>query len=296
MEQDQGEEDSAFDFLYADSKRIAQFLGQFSQFGHLTGITRTDGVSRTGGGGINVGAAKVDKATSTNEAQTRQFDVKWLDPVRFLDEINRRGMIYRQIADASIGQIVLLSGHLALFDLSTLKTVWSIKEFQQAMIAAAQNPSTTAPALPLNRHERRKLQNNPAVSDEEKAQRAALELLPSLPHAVQACVFDDSDLAVWCSLREEALATPASDLLLKHGCRVAGQWSMIGILDAYPEEGPNAADDASLEPIYQALAAKHLGGLGALIGGIAPPIRQMLGRPATAYGMTPILIFREVSG
>lgn len=296
MEQGQSEEDSAFDFLYADTKRIAQFLGQFSQFGHLTGITRTDGISRTGGGGINVGAAKVDKATSTNEAQTRQFDVKWLDPVRFLDEINRRGMIYRHIADAGIGQIVLLSGNLALFDLSTLKTVWSIKEFQQAMIAAAQSAQIAEPTVPLNRHERRKPQNKAVVSEDEKAQRAALELLPSLPHAVQACIFDDNELAVWCSLREEALATPASDLLLKHGCRVAGQWSMIGILDAYPEEGPNAAADASLEHIYQELAAARLGGLGALIGSIAPPIRQMLGRPATAYGVTPILIFREVSG
>lgn len=133
------------------------------------------------------------------------------------------------------------------------------------------------------------------ISDEEKAQRAALELLPTLPHAVQACVFDDEELAVWCSLREEYLTTPASDLLLKHGCRVAARWNMLGILNAHPEEGANAGTDASLEPIHQGLAATRLGGLGALIGGIAPPIRQMLGRPATAYGVTPILIFREVS-
>lgn len=70
-------------------------------------------MSHTGGGGINVGDGKVDKATATNEGQTRQFDVKWLDPVRFLDETNRRGMIHRDIFDTAIEHMILTSGNLA---------------------------------------------------------------------------------------------------------------------------------------------------------------------------------------
>lgn len=62
---DQENEDSAYDFIYVDNRRVAQYLSQFSQFGHLTGLTRVDGKTQSGGGGVNVGAAKIDKSTTT---------------------------------------------------------------------------------------------------------------------------------------------------------------------------------------------------------------------------------------
>ena len=119
-------------------------------------------------------------------------------------------------------------------------------------------------------------------------------MLATLPHAVQAAITErggPQDRVTWCSLRDENLIVPGSDLLLKHGVRIAGEWSMLGILDALPD-----AAVAGSPELAQMLSAFSLGSLGAVIGPMAPAIRTMLGRPTDAYGMTPLLIFREVSG
>ena len=45
----------------------------------------------------------------------------------------------------------------------------------------------------------------------------------------------------------------------------------------------------------QWLAPFSLGALGAMVSGLAPAVRAVLGRPGDAFGMTPLLIFREVA-
>jgi hypothetical protein len=120
---------------------------------------------------------------------------------------------------------------------------------------------------------------------------AALDLLKYLPHATLASVKQDGH-AVWSSLRDDSLIIASNDLVLKHGVNIPGVWHMLGILDALPNSETEADEDA----ISQAASGSLLGALGDFIGMLGPAIRTMLGRPATSYGMTPILIFRQIGG
>jgi hypothetical protein len=80
---------------------------------------------------------------------------------------------------------------------------------------------------------------------------------------------------------------------LKHGVAIAGLWNILGVLDALPDEGENS----QVYMTDQLIAAISLGAIGAqIVGPLAPAVRLLLGRPGTAYGTTPLLIFREVSG
>src|SRR5436305_1846102 len=117
MAQDPEKGDSVYDFLYVDARRIAVFLSQFEQYGHLTSLTRTVSETSSASGGVSVVAAKLDTAASEQSSQTRQFDPQWLVPLAFLDKADQRGMIVRDLGDARIGQLVLISGRLAMFDL-----------------------------------------------------------------------------------------------------------------------------------------------------------------------------------
>ena len=54
MALDRERDDSVYDFLYVDARRIAVFLSQFSQYGHLTTLTRAVSETSSAGGGINL--------------------------------------------------------------------------------------------------------------------------------------------------------------------------------------------------------------------------------------------------
>lgn len=290
MERDQGREDSVYDFLYVDESRIARFLSQFEQFGHLTSLTRTVSESSTRAGGLNVHVAKLDSSASAQTTQTRQFDPRWLAPLSFLDQAGRKGMIVRGLDNARIGQLVLITGDLTVFNLALFKELWPLPSVRSAILRAAQASNEPAAGTP-NRNERRRQERQKASSGEPPSPiEVGLELLNVLPHGMLAVVRHGS-LDVWSSLREADMVVAPSDLLLNHGVRIAGSWAMLGILDALPDDPASETENV----LSQITSAISLGSLGAVIGQLAPQIRAMLGRPAAAYGMTPLLIFREVS-
>jgi hypothetical protein len=81
--------------------------------------------------------------------------------------------------------------------------------------------------------------------------------------------------------------------MLKHGTVINGSWSMLGVLDAFPYQPNPIMDDG--RPLQDALAEVAGTAMGMLTVQLAPLAQQMLGRPPGAFGVTPILIFREVS-
>lgn len=128
------------------------------------------------------------------------------------------------------------------------------------------------------------------LADAETASQRLWEILPTLPHGVQASIEGDGYL-VWSILEEEGLIGTASDIALKHGISIPGTWYMVGILDALP--GPLPAP--TIVPIQPwGTAAKE--NLGPAVKSFSIMARQLLGRPAEAFGMTSLIIFRKVSG
>lgn len=287
MAPDQRMDDSVYDFMYVDARRIAQFSSQFNQYGHLTGLTRTVSETRTGGGGVNVGAAKFDKSAQAQEGQTKQFDPQWLNPLTFLDDAGKRGMIVRDLAVAGIDQLVLISGRLSIFDISIVKSIWGIDQLVEKAMAGTLGQEENES---LNRNQRRAKRSapQPNVTDQAKMAKA---LLPNLPHLVQGSIYN-VDRSFWFSLRNEFLITSPSDLMLKHGVSVPGNWNAVGILDARPSIA--GSPESTEQTLDHLIAASKYGALGEFIRDISTAVRTMLGRPDTSYGLTPLLIFREI--
>lgn len=300
---------SVFDFLYHDSRRIASFLAQLDELGHLQQITQTDHAeegenqeSRTGGhlgvpgavGGKHEGATGV--SSSRSEGAQRVYDPFWANARRFLDLLTERDMISRDIETARIGQFTLASGALVISDNSMLRALWDspvVGKFLKAQEAAQAQASAQEAPEPVNRHQRRSEQAKarkavpakPAVTESE----LAMALMPHMPHSGQLHVVTD-DYAVWAPVADGALVAPMPELILKHGQKVAGQWSILGILDALPFE-----QSEMLTPMEMVRVGMTLDSISNVSLQMGPAIRQALGRPLLSYGMTPLLVFREVS-
>jgi hypothetical protein len=114
-------------------------------------------------------------------------------------------------------------------------------------------------------------------------------MVEHLPHAVQ-CIFTSlSNQFVWALLRDEYIAGSSSDLALRYGMAIDGEWSLLGIVDALPaDQGTSQTFDPS---VLAAIAGNAIAGEIAKVARIA----RAMGRPWNAFGLTPLLIFREVS-
>jgi hypothetical protein len=77
-----------------------------------------------------------------------------------------------------------------------------------------------------------------------------------------------------------------TDIVLKHGNRIPGEWAILGVLDALPDHQGSEPEDPDFG-VVEEMAAK-------MVGVVAPVTRTVLGRPSSHFGVTPLLIFREI--
>lgn len=292
-EHGQAEPDSVFDFLYYDSQRVGSFLAQFDPNGLLQSLKQAASVGEgrgakhtlRGGASLGVadlrGVAEQTENQDTREGAERTFDPLWTNARAFLDLLAQRELVQRDVTTARMGQFVLARGRLTVLDNTLLAGAWKLDTIKEAMLSGAEEDAE----LTGNRQQRRAASKGGKPKKEASPIEMALELLTILPHAVQARITGDE--TVWCSLKLDGLVTSPSDLILKHGVEIPGEWAMLGILDAMPD--PLDQSDPDPNDMTHGIAAM-------LITLLAPPTRTLLGRPGYAYGMTPLLIFREVAG
>lgn len=293
--------------MYHDSRRIASFLAQFEGDGHLQQFTRTKdhskGKRETSGhearGNVGIAAGKLHGGTETSldlsDGYSKVFDPYWANARAFLDYLSDRDMLQRELEAARMGQIVLVKGSLIISDLKMLQALWDLPTVKNSMIKAVQatgDQEAETPPAGQNRLEKRKAQAQkryPAKVEIPDELAITMEVLPHMPHGGQMHIVA-GDHPIWAPISDGCLVSPISELILKHGPKIAGEWSAVGILDALPwEEG---AEMTALEMI-------KIGMMGASISNaalsLAGPIREVMGRPLLSYGMTPLLVFREVA-
>lgn len=295
------EQDSVYDFFYHDARRVGSFLAQLDSSGHLTGLKQTEAtesgsVGKVGGGvGASAyflkGNATLDDQSSLGEKQSleRSYDPLWTNALTLLDALSERGMIQRNLIEARIGQFVLVTGNLLVLDLSMIKSAWNNPIISGIIRMGATDLQTSAVAKGQRRPDRPRPGAVAAPVPSEPVD-IALALMSMLPHSLQCRLVSDT-ANVWCSIDEEFVVGRASDVLLKHGALLQGEWSILGIMDAYPDDGDvgNAANQEILSRVAGTI-------VGQLVVGLSGPTRQLLGRPPETYGVTPLLIFREVAG
>ncbi len=86
---------------------------------------------------------------------------------------------------------------------------------------------------------------------------------------------------------------------MKYGDRVPGTWNMIAIKDAPVDGGPivNTALAAQTATKGWATVAdeNHSTVLAMFAEFLSPIARKAMGRPGAYFGVTPIMIFREIA-
>ena len=311
VERDEPTTDSVYDFLYHDARRIGSFLGQMDVSGHLTGLKQIEAAESASNikGSVNASASVAvarggvafdgQNTTSERESFERTYDPLWTNALALLDMLDERNLIQDGLAAARIGQFVKVTGALGVTDLTLWKGLWEMPALKQVLIEGATGQGSEPVSHP-NRQQRRQQGTAkpvaPVKSVLEQQAEAGLSLVNLLPHTIQARIASDDGLVAWCSLQESGLIISASDLTLKHGVVVSGTWTMVGVLDALPDL--NADGTATGAMIEAHVQAQSLGTspFGELMQHLTPAIRVLLGRPVHAYGMTPLVIFREISG
>ena len=240
-EQEELEKDSVFDFLYHDVRRVGSFLAQFDDAGYLQSLTRSESVTKGSkrgwkfslGGGLpgDLGSAETSVERGPGEAGSetseRAYDPLWTNARTLLDYLGERDMIRRDIWGARIGQFVLAKGNLLVLDLAMLKSARERPNIQRAVMAGSSQP------VQPNRAGRRRQQAQGQARGMPSEAEMVIEMLSIFPHSVQAHLIGENFRA-WCSLGEDSLVGLSSDLVLKHGSFVPGEWAVLGILDAFP--------------------------------------------------------------
>ena len=302
--QGEAEQDSVFDFLYHDSRRVGSFLSQFDNSGLLTGLTQGETAQKGSRRGWKIGVggelpllagAKIElerqPGESGSETMERSYDPFWTNALAFLDFIAERRLIQPNIEEAALGQFVLARGRLGISDLTMFKDAWALGTIQRALRAGADEQETPTG----NRQQRRAQGNRPASNTMPSDIDIAMELMTVLPHTVHAQITNDSGQATWAVLRGEYMVTPPTELVLTHGTGLPGEWAMLGILNGRPDIGETAFQQ-QLTEIEQGLPAGLVNsGVGMMMKILSPLIRQTLGRPENSFAVTPLLIFREVT-
>jgi hypothetical protein len=286
---------SVLDFLYHDSRRIGSFLAQFEGDGHLQSLTRTkDGLrgkkrksEADAKGTIGVASGTYKGSTETNvelgEGYARVFDPYWANARAFLDHASEHQLLQPNMDCAEVGQFVLAKGWLSVLDLAMFKDAWKLPTVQRKVREGA------APTKKVSQMTSAEKQ---AHQEQKENTDMMLEMIQIMPHSVHATMVtsDESPKLLWCTLRDEYLVVPASDIVLAHGALMPGEWTIMGILNAQPDFfTPESHDETDLEP---GLMQSVVGQVSKLI---APVVRLSLGRPGAAHAITPLLIFREVA-
>lgn len=277
----QQESASVYDLIYRDASRIALFLSQFDPRGLVTALKHTQEATETFASktsGAHDRGPRAYKNTATAEAQEggqqrsgleRSYDPQWRNALVFLDYLTQRDLIVQDLSLARIGQFILASGSLSILDASFMKDAWPLTTVSKLIRATKGQTKGPKPLVdPID---------------------LVMDLLKVLPHPLQAQL-DGPGFSLWCGLAPENLVTSPSDILLKHGTKIAGVWHVLGVLDAEPDHAPAATVASALAdaPSDRLVAS--------VVEGLAPMVRTLLGRQPGAHGATPLLIFREVSG
>ncbi|NVM78727.1 hypothetical protein FHW83_004557 [Duganella sp. SG902] len=272
-EQKSPSEEYLSDFLYIDTARLSHYYSQLSADGLVTQSKRLS--KDTHKSTDNVGLKAVVTGSRQSEAGSEtsielQIDPTFSRPQDTLDALYSAGYIGDSLTDAGIGTLFLTHGSISMFDVRMLKTMWPhlgevvAEEGAKNVVGHAQRQKARAAA--------------------KKEYSAIMQLISNLPHSLHGSIISADHSLAWFTLKPECMLVNPDDLAFKHGCDLPGEWHMLGIVDAKPND--------TIENIVKADA------LNAQLEGATRVmllhIRQFFGRPEDRYGVTPVLIFRTI--
>lgn len=273
MDQEKPLVDSLFDYFYIDTGRLNHWLAQLDDGGVIESFRHSKSIGEDFRNELGMNAVIKGGQSNTqkdNESQERFYSSEWSRPLLLLDLLADGGMIHREIEDAPMGSLVLVSGEIQMFDISLLQNSWdSIKN----LVMEQQGIPTHKPKASMNNTQKRALENFEMVG-------GMLKVLPNNP---QIYLRDASGEVVWSALEPDFIIGNPSTLALSNGPFLSGQWHAIGIIDGHKEDGDNSdrlpfGDSDMSNAMSQMMQA----------------VKDAVGRGANSYSITPLMIFRSV--
>lgn len=260
------------DYAYIDTVRLSHYYAQLSKDGLITQSKHSS--KSTGKRSDNVGiraglVANAQSELGSEDAIEHLIDPAFSRPQQTLDALYENDFLATDLENAGIGDLVLIKGGISIFDIRILRDMW-----QHMGNLVSKNSGNDDSLTPKERQKRQ------AAAKKEFDDVAPI--IAKLPHSIQGTFLTTSD-AAWFTLEPLHMRINPEDIAFKHGCDLPGEWHMLGIVDARPDELLNI--DAITRVSTEIEGALRL---------MLMQLRGTMGRPWDRYGITPVMIFRTL--
>lgn len=272
VDQESPSEEYLCDYVYIDNLRLSHYYAQLSKSGLVTNLKTTAKEIGKQGSDLQLKTpiigGKVAGERTTEEWQEIQIDSAFSRPQETLDALYNAGFINSDIDSSRIGSLVLAKGAISLFDIRLLRELWPVM---------GEMLSTQETLHIVNEAQRKK-----AKAAKKAEYDGIAAVVSKLPHSLQGSLATDS-CDSWFTLKPECMLLNPEDLAFKHGSDLSGEWHVLAILDALP-------NDPTEVPSVPNIPTEMEESMRAILFGL----KSIFGRPADRFGVTPIMIFRTI--
>ncbi|HKT86376.1 MAG TPA: hypothetical protein VJQ77_09850 [Novosphingobium sp.] len=267
------------DFLYSDHERVASFLAQLNGIGVLKSNEQTSSKSKNEG---SKGSAKLpfaDFGISSDRDWSKeirhQFDPLWINSKTLIEHVSDQQGFCSD--DLSLGKLTILSGTLLAYDLSSLTAMLQADAMTEFIAAGATDNTGFE-----NRSKK--------AAEQIKKNQAEIvrHFLKGLPLGIGFILITEIG-HFWFGVKKEYLSLYDLDIPLKFPAHVSGTWNVLGVIDALPHDHVDALTpiiEKSIDGLIPGMVAHMLQLIGVTVG--------LFGRPITAHGLSPLVIYREL--
>ena len=268
MAQESQSIESIFDFFYLDTLKINSFYAQLTGNGAITSRKNTsntvdDTTGEFSGSVPTIATAKSTFKNSAGLGSEDVFDASVTMPREMIDRLDELGFINYELNENQLGNLLLLKGKLGVVDVAGMNDIID----PAIEFGIGQMPD----AKPLEKTAKNNL---------KKIIAPVATFMKAIPFALQARFFNEGDMSeeVWMTLSRTEMINSVHDLNFKHGDIMAGEWYILGVLDAIPND--------------QEVKINETNEINVMLEAFTKMMKEQFGRPSTAFGMTPIAIFR----
>ncbi|MBS0502192.1 MAG: hypothetical protein JSS55_00010 [Proteobacteria bacterium] len=269
------------DFLYADHERVASFLAQLLGSGSPTESERTGskGKTSTRKAGLSLGpiSAGLEGERDVSLEVRETYDPLWSNSRRLIETVSGQGSAFTGIKP-DVEQIRIFSGNLLCFDYSLISRVMSAQAVDN-LIAAGVSDNDVPTKKP-----------NAAQRQEKKHLASVIrEFITSLPLGIGFVMVAD-DYHFWFNVKRKYLSLQDLDIPLKFPVHISGKWNVLGVVDALPHdhvEGIQPVLDKNIDGLVSPMVLHFIQVTGFMTA--------QFGRPIAAWGLSPLIVYREVA-
>lgn len=258
-----------YDFLFIDYPRVQSLYSQLYS-GLLSEITSL--VSESQGrkteikaGGSPVGSLSSQRIEHTEEAKTESFNPHDLILRDVLGGLTDAGLVITNPAKSHPGNIVLLHGQVYVLDFS----------FYESIIPMIPSFLSATDEAPKSKTEKKHQKAN--KSSTMDLFKAMAKIVPWSIHLIMKT----PGAMAWGAIKKEHLREDPTNLTLKNGSLLSGEWYMLAIVDVSPNQSMDT--DATFPEVFSTLV------------NLVESMRPLFGRPDSCIGVTPLLLFRKLS-